>query len=422
MTRIKPGLRSRFIAASLLLVSICSAGYFLSVAMLVEFMEAELRDTTLLGQLEQFAQAYERDSSAVGPHDAGLSSYVLPPGADSATLPEGLRDLPPGAFDDQIVDGREVAIARRDVNGAHLYVVLDMHSVEGLESRLTVLAVLSILISWVAAAAMASWLAGKVLRPVIELAQRVRQLEPTTNHAPLTPHFEDPETRLIAAAFDRFMLRMDAFLVREQAFTEDASHELRTPLSVIGSSAQLLAEDATLSTSARQHVQRVLRSAEQMQMLIEALLFLSREEGGPPSDSLALDELVSEVAQLHQALARSRKLEFVLHTVPFHINAPPGMARCVINNLIVNALHFTEQGLVEVFVEPSKLIVQDSGLGIAPSDLGHIFERRFRGSHSRGLGIGLYLVKRICDRLGWRIQVHSESGVGTRFSVEFPAE
>ena len=68
-------------------------------------------------------------------------------------------------------------------------------------------------------------------------------------------------------------------------------------------------------------------------------------------------------------------------------------------------------------IGPDGIVVQDSGIGIPPDDLARIFERRFRGAQSRGLGLGLYLVKRICERLGWSVRVSSAPQVGTRFEV-----
>jgi signal transduction histidine kinase len=64
------------------------------------------------------------------------------------------------------------------------------------------------------------------------------------------------------------------------------------------------------------------------------------------------------------------------------------------------------------------LLVHDTGVGISPQDLTRIFERRYRGTQSRGLGLGLYLVSRVCERLGWRITAESEPGRGTTFRID----
>lgn len=421
----RPGrlsLKSRFVIASLLLVSISTAGYFVAVIQFLEFLEAELLGVELVEEMDDFAHDYQRDPGAYGPHAAGLSSYVVPAGAADGLLPAPLRPLPTGLHDDIFIDGREVAVARADVNGARLYVVLDTEPLERLEERFIALAMACALASWLVAIALALWLAQRVMRPVSQLADRVREWHPGDHQRRLTPQFGDQEVGAIATAFDGFIERMAAFVAREQAFTEDASHELRTPLAVIDSASQLLADDPQLPPAARERVQRILRAVEQMRTLIEALLFLAREDEEYRSEELPVHQLVTEIADHHRAAVRAKRLELSISTVPTMLRAPRGMATCVIGNLLLNAIHYTERGRIEVRVEPGRLSVQDTGIGIPPQDLEHIFERRFRGTQSRGLGLGLYLVKRICDRLGWRVEVTSRSGQGTRFDVLFPPD
>ena len=416
---IRLGLRARFIAACLLLVSFSTAGYYLAVAQFIEFLEAELRDTTLLGELDEFARTYEHDPSIPGPRAQGLSSYVLAPGAHISELPAHLRKLQPGAYQELMLDGVEVSVARQDVNGAQLYVVLDMQRIEDMERHFVSLAWVCALISWSAAVILALWLARRVLNPVSQLAAMVGSLEPG-QPARLAPQFADPEIGVIATALDRFVERMASFVSREQAFTEDASHELRTPLAVIDSAAQILAEDSQLTPATQERVQRILRATQQMRMLIEALLFLAREQDAHPAVQVPLHTLVRDVADTYGELAAAKNLELSIRAEPTVVSTPRGMAECVISNLLINAIHYTERGHVDVELRPGRLTVRDTGIGIAPDDLGRVFERRFRGEHSRGLGLGLYLVKRICDRLGWTVRVTSATGKGTTFEVELP--
>jgi signal transduction histidine kinase len=88
-----------------------------------------------------------------------------------------------------------------------------------------------------------------------------------------------------------------------------------------------------------------------------------------------------------------------------------------VNNLLLNAVNFTQQGFIDVKLTPTEFTVRDTGIGIPPKDLSRIFERRYRGAQSRGLGLGLYLVSRICQRLGWSIETSSAEGAGTIFRI-----
>lgn len=415
MTASSFGLRGRLVAAILLIVSIVTAGFYSTVAQFIEFYESEMTDRVLVDELEQFVQQYRNNPDIPAPRTSDLRSYVVK-GPDSAGLPAALRSLAAGRHGEIFIDGVEYAAGREDVGDSRIYLLLDLQRVENLEVRFLTLAWLCAVASWIAAIGVALWLSRVVLQPVTLLATQVGALDPANPHVPLAQQFGNHEIGLIAAAFDRFMLRLTEFIGREQAFTEDASHELRTPLTVIDSTAQLLAGDTTLSPQAHERVQRILRGSQQMRSLIEALLFLAREVGGE-FETLALDRLVHEAADAHQEAIAQRQLVLVVKAEPTIVCAPRGMAYCVINNLLLNAIHYTEQGRIELRVAPGRLLVQDSGSGITPEDLGHIFERRYRGEQSRGLGLGLYLVKHICDRLGWTVQVSSTPGVGTRFEV-----
>jgi signal transduction histidine kinase len=90
----------------------------------------------------------------------------------------------------------------------------------------------------------------------------------------------------------------------------------------------------------------------------------------------------------------------------------------VVGNLIKNAVRYTEHGYVRVSYDGHHLTVADSGAGIAPQHLPQVFERFYRGEvDSEGLGIGLAIVRRICDELGWKIEVMSTPGTGSAFSI-----
>jgi len=158
-----------------------------------------------------------------------------------------------------------------------------------------------------------------------------------------------------------------------------------------------------------------------MQSLIEALLFLARDEpGGGAPQLCALDQIVRESVEVMAAGAAAKGLTVETQIEPVLASGTPVMVACVINNLLLNAVNFTREGTISVRLSVGELLVKDTGIGIPPEDLSRIFERRYRGAHSRGLGLGLYLVSRICQRLGWKIEALSSPGLGTTFRIELP--
>lgn len=413
-------LRVRFMAAMLLVVAVLSAAFFAAVWQVIELMEGELIGGTLARELQEFSRQYAQTPGLVPPNAVDRRGYIVRAGQDDTELPVALRGLPPGLYDDVYIDGREHHVGRRDVEGARLYLSLDVAPVGELETRVIALALVGSALGLGLALLTAGILARVVTAPVTRLARRVAELEPGRRGMRLQDGIRDPEVGRIAAALDRYLDRAEAFLQREQAFTEDASHELRTPLATIMSAAHLLLEQPSLPPQARERVTRVARAAARMQSLIEALLFLSREDGGLPAQACAMDEIVREAEELAREQAAQRGVALSVRAEPVLLDAPPGMAACVVNNLVLNAVQFTEPGgRVDVCLEPGRLCVRDTGIGIAAADIPQIFERRYRGPHSRGFGLGLHLVRRVCDRLGWAVRASGAPGAGACFEIRF---
>ena len=413
------GLQLRFIAALLIVVTTATAGFAYAVYRVVEHVELELLDRNVRNELQEFVEAYKHDPQLPLLNLGGVRRYAATPDRLNE-LPKVLRTLPPGIHDDIGVDGTKAHVGRQDVGDTRLYVTLDIMPIENLERNLLRLLWVSLAAGYLLAVGAALLLARLVTRPVTELAERVANLDPRDRQVRLTQRLGDREIGVIAQAFDRYLQRLDEFVGREQAFTEDASHELRTPLATVLSSTQLLLKDTTVSAVARERVRRIHRAAEQMQSLIDALLFLARETPQVATETCAVDEVVREAAEAYRETLGQKSVALeVSMAEPLTVLAPAGMTACVVNNLLANAVNFTDRGRIDVRIEHGTLIVQDSGVGIPPTDLSRIFERRYRGAHSRGLGLGLYLIKRICERLAWDIRVSSAPGAGARFELRF---
>jgi signal transduction histidine kinase len=133
-------------------------------------------------------------------------------------------------------------------------------------------------------------------------------------------------------------------------------------------------------------------------------------------------------AVLRECIERSRHLLRSRGTeLEVDIRAQPRLAveatlfAVVAGNLIRNAFAYTESGRVAVRLEQDSLVVSDTGIGIKADELGRVFQRYYKGSASRGSGIGLSLTKRICDRYGWALAIESREGQGTSARLEFGA-
>ena len=418
MLRVRVNLRTRFLLATSALVAVLCVVFALAVGAFVELLEDEMLPRTLARQMQQFKDEITRHPDDAPPSGDGLVGYIVPGPAAAAALPERVARLSTGMHKGVAVQGREYYVAVENSPAGRLYLLLDKERVESAERSVVTDALLVGLVALGLATLVSSVLARAVMRPVTALANEVAVLDPRGTGGRLGTRFEDQEVGLIARAFNQYMERLQGVRERERAFTEDASHELRTPLAIIASASEMLTEEPTLSQPGRERVQRIRRASGQMQSLIEALLFLARGEPGAPAREYALDQVVKDAVEGIAAAAAAKSIEVVLDVAPVRSNGVAAMAACVVNNLLLNAVNFTQSGRILVQLTPATLLVHDTGVGISPQDLTRIFERRYRGTQSRGLGLGLYLVSRLCERLGWRITAESEPGRGTTFRID----
>ena len=219
-------------------------------------------------------------------------------------------------------------------------------------------------------------------------------------------------------------------------FLATMSHELRTPLNAILGYTDLLLEEAfgSLSEEQARPLRRTNRSAKELLDLITAVLDVSRLEAGRlPVEVQAVEvpALLEEIKAETQEVRERSGLEFGWkteeHLPPLHTDS--GKLKVVIKNLIGNAAKFTPEGSITVDAHSRnggvEISVADTGVGIPPEALALIFEP-FRQvnpsptSYSEGTGLGLYIVKRLLEALGGKIEVESEVGHGSTFRVWVP--
>ena len=217
-------------------------------------------------------------------------------------------------------------------------------------------------------------------------------------------------------------------------FVASVSHELRTPLTSISGYLELVLEGGRLSVEQEQFLGVVGRNAERLLRVVGDLLFVAQLKSSTvvleraPVD---LTELLGSALQSVAPLARDRGIELKLDCGPLpSLDGDAGRLGQMIDNLLTNALKFTPRGgRVEIHsFERSKAVcvqVRDTGMGISEHDQEHLFERFFRTSEARteaiqGTGLGLSIVAAIVAAHDGSIEVESEPGVGTTFTVLLP--
>ena len=220
---------------------------------------------------------------------------------------------------------------------------------------------------------------------------------------------------------------------RRRDFVANASHELKTPIAAIIGMLDLL--DVVSESKRAELLERAQNNAQSLANLTNDLLRLARVDDPdwkPSPKLLHLDGLLTEVVESLRDRAEQKQLTLTLTTDSAckELIADHFSLHTVVQNLVLNAVNYTNAGSIQVESSAGApgivcIAVRDTGPGIDPEALPHIFERFFRGdiAHSRasgGTGLGLAIVRNMLRRMGGRISVRSEPGVGSEFFVELP--
>ena len=282
-------------------------------------------------------------------------------------------------------------------------------------------------------------LAAQALRPIDHITHTARHISTDDLSARLGLPETPDEVGRLAATFDHMLARLERGFQRERQFTADASHELRTPLAAMQTILSVIRAQRRAPDDYEQALSDLAEEADRLQSLVEDLLALARRDGPAPAvlASVDLSALLGDVCDSLRPLAEAKGLTLS--------NAlPAGLALLgdgdqlirLFVNLLDNALKYTAQGGVSVQANATAahvtVVVADTGPGIAPEHLPHIFDRFYRAdaartagsarpvhrAHSAGLGLAIAL--EIARAHHGRLTAASVLGQGSRFEVVLP--
>ncbi|MGR9053358.1 MAG: sensor histidine kinase [Gammaproteobacteria bacterium] len=401
-------------------------GLLVSIIVIVFFvfsfvqLEKQFLSDFLSEELNHFIALTNEQTDLVQQKAGRWAAYKVDNAHPLPDLLQPFRNYRQGIYD-VFIDGRMYDIAVAEQGTACFYLIYDDADFEALEQSLLTYAIAGAFIIVWAATGYGIWFSKRVIKPVISLANQVGSLSSGSLQRPLVANYADDEIGFLAAEFDSYNRRIHDLLEREQAFTADASHELRTPLAVILAAAEVLLLRNDVSDDIKNRVRRIERSALAMKSRLEVLLILARTPGNEHAAGRTveleplIDQLLDEHAGLLPAAVRVVKKITGLPT----ISASPPLLSMALGNLIKNAFANTEAGTVTIAADDAGFTVSDTGKGIEKHRLERIFDRGYKDDSSQGQGLGLALVRRICEYHKWRLEVTSSPGKGSMFKLIF---
>ncbi len=277
------------------------------------------------------------------------------------------------------------------------------------------------------------WLLRRGLAPLEELSEAAAEITPRR------PRFYAPssarataELAVLAAALESATRRLENAFVQQQVFVHDAAHELKTAVTIVKSSLQLLASRPRTPREYARGLESCMADCARFEELVQRMLQLARFEREPASRSVQCDlaEVARDVTAQVERLAEIREVSIAVQA-PDSVMAPMDEDACgsLLANLLLNAVQHTPPGgsvAASILVDGGiRVEVRDTGRGIAPEDIPHLFERFWRGDSSRarstgGAGLGLSICKAIVDSHGGEIEISSRLGQGTCVTVRLP--
>lgn len=275
------------------------------------------------------------------------------------------------------------------------------------------------------------FVAGRALQPLTKLSAKMTQMDENNWNCAMTEPDTHDEIGQVSESFRHLMERLQDSFQAQKHFAANAAHELKTPLAVMKSAIQVLhLEEKPSAEEYEETLQLCLETTEQLSQMVEELLVISnpKEEA---KEEISLKKMTEEIFQKYAVQMQEKDLVVWQQIQQDTWYTHPVLMRFLLENLLSNAVKYNQQGgsirlTAEIKENQLHLKVADTGIGISPEHLPHIFTCFYRADPSRnkeiaGNGLGLSIVKTAVEKMQGEITVESQEGKGTCFHVTLPA-
>ena len=269
---------------------------------------------------------------------------------------------------------------------------------------------------------------GYALYPLRELTLQIEDIQAKNLKEPILSKSNSTEIERLTLAFNRLLLRLEETFATQRQFSANAAHELRTPLAVMSTKFEVFEKNKNPDVADYKEAIGMARTqTDRLSHVIDILLEMTELQSAPKSDSISLSEITEEVICDLVAVAEKKSISLVQDDGEARLTGSDTLVYRAIYNLIENAIKYNkDDGTVSVAITEdenfAKVIITDTGSGIAREDWNKIFEPFFRVDKSRsrsmgGAGLGLALVKEIAVRHGGDVKVIESSNKGSSIEL-----
>ncbi len=394
--------------------------------------------TTIVFADQVYAQVVALPSGSIVGKSSNLGDLSLPLPGDILWLNLQGRSVF-YTWEDAGIHLRIISVPVRAANKEVVGAMLVAQSLQGVERmlRATRLVLLgSSILALLLAAVVGAFLAHTALRPIDEItrtARRISQREDLSERlaVPAPPH---DEVGRLAATFNEMLERLQRLFEAQQRLVADVSHELRTPLTTVRGNLDLLRRGALEDPASRKEALDAIEGEiGRMSRLVSDLLLLAQADAGIRLDlkPVELDTILLDVYRQAQIMAAGTGVQVHLgNEDQAVVRGDADRLRQLLLNLVENGIKYTPAGgkvTLSLYRDNDwvQVSVADTGIGIAPEDLPHIFERFYRGSKRRaqgrnGIGLGLAIARWLAEAHGGQLTVASRLGEGSTFTLWLP--
>lgn len=422
----KSSLSARLTRTLFLLIAATTATSMLIVELFVEDVEDTILSLELKADAEFFTKQLQQGTFQPL-KTARLEAIFLPEGEADLALPDYFRgrSFP---FSDEIEIGETTLLIvgeQLEQPEGELFLAQDITIMENREALVqTVLvgvACFMLLVGFFVARTGANYL----VQPFRKLTREVMSTRPGSSMKQIDTSYPDQEFCDIADAFNRFLSELEHHIDREKSFVKLASHELRTPLAVMSGALNVLEQRQSLSAADQKTLARIRRAMQTMRDDTEVLLELSRSEASESDTrTIVLQEVVQNTVDdlEHGHPDHAGRITLCNNSPALRVTTHPALVRMLMRNLLQNALRHTRSE-VEVRMIDNKISVRDFGAGLPVQVTEHLNTvgepsaiTSITGEFSKTT-FGLLIVRLVCERLGWDLEIARSDNEGTEFVI-----